>query len=200
MFGLDDFLSIGKAIVDSLVGLTVQVLKVVATAFIEIGKQLGLINKGTDAEDLGDKALQAEEQGISPENYDSFEEFVNSLDDFEKDPLKTEKYSEEDKLKKGVEVATSLIAEKYENLDIEDLAKCAVENSDYFTPERMKEFGELMKTSPDTVNDLVKYLNGTELNDAKLAKDETFLVRIEKAINPLISDDEALQTVRKAQK
>lgn len=199
MFGLDD---IFDSLVDLFKGFALDVLKLVATAIVEFVKALGLLDKDTDIEDLGDKVLQAEEQGISPEDYDSFEEFVNSLDDFKKDPLKTEKYSEEVKLNKGSEVVVALMAEKYENLDIENFVKCAEKNSDYFTPERNNEFAKLLKTSDgeNIVNDLVKYLNGTELNDAKLAKDESILVGIEKTINPSITDDEALQTVRKAQK
>lgn len=195
---LDVFMSIGEVIVESLSKLVPEVLKSVATIFINIGKALGLIDKGTDAEDLGDKVLQAEEQGKKPEDYDSFEEFVNSLDDFEVDPVKSKELSAEEKLTKGVEVVAQLLAEKYEGLDVKDILDCGVKNVEYLTPDRVKELGKLIQTDVGTVNDVIKYLNGTELNDAKLAKDESILVRIEKTINPSISDADALRTVRSA--
>lgn len=190
--------SIGSIIVGTLSKLLPEVLKAVATMFINIGTVLGLIDKDTDAEDLGDRALQAEEQGKKPEDYDSFEEFVNSLDDFEVDPVKSKELSAEEKLTKGVEVVAQLLAEKYEGLDVTDLVDCGAKNVEYFTPDRVKELGKLIQTDVGAVNDVIKYLNGTELNDAKLAKDETTLVGIEKAINPSISDADALQTVRGA--
>ena len=46
-------------------------------------------NKTTNPEQLGDKALQADEDGIHPDNYDTFGEYLNAVEEFEIDPDKS---------------------------------------------------------------------------------------------------------------
>ncbi len=194
----DSILSIGRAIVDFVEKLTVEEVKVFVKAVVELGKELGILDKDTDIIELGDKAIQAEHQGKNLEDYDSSAEFVASLDDVETDDVESEKISDEDKLTKGAELVAQLIAEKYDGFDVEKYAECQADNPEYFTPERIREFGKLIKEDCEIVNDIVDYINGSEVNIEKRIKDEEVLVGIEKAIDSSISDGEALQKVREA--
>ena len=57
--------------------LAVKALACVAVAKLvtAIGKALGLVKEDEKPEDLGDKALQAEEQGITPDKFKSYFSF-----------------------------------------------------------------------------------------------------------------------------
>ena len=88
-------------------GLTIEVAKLVGNILTEIVKSLGIINPDENATDLGDKALQAEAQGIVPEKYDNYQEYLKAVQNFELDPEKSTCFSEIDKLSKGVEFIQS---------------------------------------------------------------------------------------------
>ena len=60
-------LSVAKAL--GAVGLAIEGLKMVVNSLVNVCKALGLIEEDTDPEELGDKAIQAEESGIKPENF-----------------------------------------------------------------------------------------------------------------------------------
>ena len=190
--------TVGKAL--AVAGLAIQGLKVLANAFIALGKALGIIKPETTPEELGDKAIQAEEAGIKPENFDSYAQYVKAVEGFKVDPEKSKLIPEEEKLKKGITLTSSLAAEKYPDFPMETFAKHIIANPQYFTEARMTEFGKLISGNLDMAKTVLGYMNGTEHNDKKLAQAETALKGIEKAINPNISDSEALDNALKSVK
>ncbi|MGP1531290.1 MAG: hypothetical protein ACTTI5_03750 [Treponema sp.] len=190
--------TVGKAL--AVAGLAIQGLKVLANAFIALGKALGIIKPETKPEELGDKAIQAEEAGIKPENFDSYAQYVKAVEGFKVDPEKSKLIPEEEKLKKGITLTSALAAEKYPDFPMETFAKHIIANPQYFTEARMTEFGKLISGNLDMAKTVLGYMNGTEHNDKKLAQAETALKGIEKAINPNISDSEALDNALKSVK
>ena len=190
--------TVGKAL--AVAGLAIQGLKVLANAFIALGKALGIIKPETKPEELGDKAIQAEEAGIKPENFDSYAQYVKAVEGFKVDPEKSKLIPEEEKLKKGITLTSSLAAEKYPDFPMETFAKHIIAKPQYFTEARMTEFGKLISGNLDMAKTVLGYMNGTEHNDKKLAQAETALKGIEKAINPNISDSEALDNLLKSVK
>lgn len=190
--------TVGKAL--AVAGLAIQGLKVLANAFIALGKALGIIKPETKPEELGDKAIQAEEAGIKPENFDSYAQYVKAVEGFKVDPEKSKLIPEEEKLKKGITLTSALAAEKYPDFPMETFAKHIIANPQYFTEARMTEFGKLISGNLDMAKTVLGYMNGTEHNDKKLAQAETALKGIEKAINPNISDSEALDNLLKSVK
>ena len=190
--------TIGKAL--AVAGLAVEGLKALGNAFVALGKALGLIKPETNVEDLGDKAIQAEEAGIKPEKFSSYEEYMKKVEEFETDPEKSKKISESEKLAKGIEVTASLTAEKYPDFPVEAFTKYAISNPQYFTAERMTEFGKLLKGSVDMAKTVFGYITGTEHNDKNIATAENILKGFEKTINPNISDADALKNVLSSRK
>ena len=81
------------------VGLAVQGLKVIGNVLMSLGKALGLIKPETNVTDLGDKALQSE---YNPEDFNSYEDYVNAVEKYDLDPEKSKLTTEEDKIKKGM--------------------------------------------------------------------------------------------------
>ena len=162
-----------------------------------IGKALGLIKEDEKPEDLGDKALQAEEQGITPDKFKSYEEYANRIQNFELDPEKSKNYSTEDKMKKAMEVYSKLIAEKYPEtaVDLDKLATLEQKNPGYLTDARIDQISKMLKDDLKLIGDIERYLSGSETDTVDISKTIDKMVNIEKGANPGMSDAEAYKAV-----
>lgn len=70
--------AVSKAL--GVVGLAAQGLKIIGNAVASVAKTLGIIKPETDVEEIGDRALQAEHQGILPENFGSYEAWIKEIE------------------------------------------------------------------------------------------------------------------------
>ena len=96
---IDTAVSVTKEIgtfVNEVIKLPIEKLKSIIVIAVEVCKLLGLIEE-KNPEELGDKVLQAQEAGISPEDYANIQEYKEMLKDFDIDPEKSSSYSEVDK-------------------------------------------------------------------------------------------------------
>ena len=75
---------------------------------------LGVFKKTETVEDIGDRALQAAEDGITMDKIDGFESYMDALRDFEPNPEKSKSYSSEMKLVAGLGVGTKGVEEKFD--------------------------------------------------------------------------------------
>ena len=189
----------GLGIITAVASLAVKALTCVAVSKLvqAIGKALGLIKEDEKPEDLGDKALQAEEQGITPDKFKSYEEYANRIQNFELDPEKSKNYSTEDKMKKSMEVYSKLIAEKYPEtaVDLDKLAAIEIKNPGYLTDERIKQISEMVKDDPKLIGDIVRYLSGSETDAVNISNTIDKMINIEKGTDPGMSDAEAYKAV-----
>ena len=181
------------------VSLAVKAVACVAVAKLvqSIAKALGLVKEDEKPEDLGDKALQAEEQGITPDKFKTYEEYANRIQNFELDPEKSKKYSTEDKMKKSMEVYSKLIAEKYPEtaVDLDKLAAIEIKNPDYLTDERIGQISEMVKDDPKLIGYISRYLSGSETDTVNISNTIDKMINIEKGANPGMSDAEAYKAV-----
>ncbi len=171
----------------------VPVLKAVANVVMSICQTLGLIKPEEKVEDLGDKAIQAGDEGIKPENYANYQDYVKAVQDFQIDPEKSKRISPEEKMAKALEVQANLLAEKAPELGVEDYLNLIANHMDYFTPERSTELGKLLLTESGAVVNVAEVLNGTEKNPDKIGEAYETLAKVEKQVDPTISDNEALK-------
>lgn len=171
----------------------VPVLKAVANVVMSICQTLGLIKPEEKVEDLGDKAIQAGDEGIRPENYANYQDYVKAVQDFQVDPEKSKRITLEEKMAKALEVQANLLAEKAPELGVEDYLNLIANHMDYFTPERSTELGKLLLTESGSVANVAEVLNGTEKNPDKISEAYDTLAKVEKQVDPTISDSEALK-------
>lgn len=176
----------------AVVGLAVQGLKSLGNVFMSLSKALGLIKPEMKVEDLGDKAIQS---GYNPEDYDSYAEYVKAVEDYDLDPEKSKLTTEEEKIKKGMELATGVTIEKYQEFPIEDFCIAVGNNQKYFTSEKMGEIAKLIQSDGQYIPNLLNYMNGTEKDSAKIQNAVETLVGVEKSVNPAISDKDAYKQV-----
>ena len=170
-------------------------VKMVADAICKIAQSLGLI-KTDKPEELGDKALQAAEAGIKPENFEDYDAYVKAIEKFEIDPEKSNKYTPEEKQKKGMEVAACSMMGELGAEVVESLLTLALTKSNLFTVGRFDALGKICATDKAAVKILVDVLSNRDKSDASISKAMDILTSMEKAENPALSAAEARRQAR----
>jgi hypothetical protein len=198
MFGLGSLitgiLSIGKSLLS--LALPSLIMKGIGTAIMGFAKALGVgVDKDEDdIEEIGDRALQAEEKGIKPEKFESAEDWLNEIekDDWGFDPKKNKDLDPREKISKGIEVSAALCAEKLPNdLRLDLFFNAVFKNNEMFSPEMMSELGKLANTNIDDFRKVVDYMIGKADNFAEIKDARDLLISIEKIINPSLSAEDA---------
>ena len=181
----------------AVVGLAVQGLRVIGNVLTSLGKALGLIKPETKVEDLGDKAIQSE---YNPENFDSYADYVKAVEAYDLDPEKSKLTTEEEKIKKGMELAAGVTIEKYQDFPIEEFCVAVGQNPEFFTEAKMGEIAKLMEADGQYMPSILNYVNGSEKDSKKIQAAVDTLLGVEKSVNPGISDKEAYRNVMRARK
>lgn len=174
------------------VSLVLHDLKTIGNILVTLGKALGLIKPDIKVSELGDKALQS---GYNPEDYDSYLEYVNAVENYNLDPEKSNLTTEEDKLKKAMELAVGVTIEKYENLPVQEFCIAVGENIKYFTETKIKEIGKLIQLDESNISRILNYINGTERDSKQIQRVVDTLMEVEKISNPEISEKEAYKDI-----
>lgn len=166
-----------------------------------IAKALGIIeDQDMDIEDLGDKAIQS---NLDPENFDCYSAYVDAVQHYKTDPEKSAQISEEDKIKKGTEVAAGITIEKYgSEINFDEFSKLLF-NSNFITkdsPERFSKLAEAININPAGVDAAVKFLNDMPMSKSQISAGMELLKNNEKALSPGLSDTDATKNVFAMQK
>lgn len=174
------------------VSLVLRDLKTIGNILVTLGKALGLIKPDIKVSELGDKALQS---GYNPEDYDSYLEYVNAVENYNLVPEKSNLTTEEDKLKKAMELAVGVTIEKYDNLPVQEFCIAVGENIKYFTETKIKEIGKLIQLDESNISRILNYINGTERDSKQIQRVVDTLMEVEKISNPEISEKEAYKDI-----
>lgn len=125
---------------------------------------LAIFQPQETVQDMGDRALQAADQGITLEKFDKFDEYMDALRNFDINPELSEKYTPVEKFVAGLGIATVGIEDKFnaEPGSLNDVWLLPLTNSEYFTPERVTSLLENGKQIGDVSAYLEKKMNGEE--------------------------------------
>lgn len=177
--------------------LSIDGLKEIAGIIKQIGIALGIIKEDTNLEELGDKALQAEQEGIKPENFKTYDEYVRKIETFELDPEKSKKLSPEEKNRRGIEVMSGMVLDAMgPNVPMQKFLEIVLANNNrgYFE----SRIGELSKAIADNRNfigDIVGVLSGSEKNAAKVKDVVENFVQLEKNLDNGMSAVDVMKTI-----
>jgi len=132
-------------------------------------------------QDIGDRAIQAARQDIKPENFDSFEAYMEKIRAFELDPAESSKISETEKFAAGLAVGAQGLDEKFNVREgtMANLWPLVAKNPEYFNSDRLT---SLLSSTTDIAS-LLKYFEGS-LAPAATVETEGKIVAAEKAIAP----------------
>ncbi|MGC8731337.1 MAG: hypothetical protein ACP5RC_03660 [Halothiobacillaceae bacterium] len=166
--GIGSAVSSFVANVAPVIGSIIDAIKPVAEAIGRFANAflqgLGILKPGEKVDDIGERALQAAEVGIKPEQFDNFDDYMSKLRDFELDPEKANQRSQAEKITAGLAVGT-LGAEKkfgYEQGALDTLWLLPMTNAEYFTPERMQSLVSTGRFTGDVFSYLEKRLSGAD--------------------------------------
>jgi len=140
------------------------VVKALATFANALLHVLAIFKPDETVDDMGERAMQAAEDGITPDKFENFDEYMAELRSFELDPEVAEKRSKVEKITAGLGIATAGIEDKF-NLatgSLNHLWLLPVSNSEYFTPDRVKSLLENGKLIGDISAYLEKRMSGEE--------------------------------------
>lgn len=188
MFIIDDILGAITA-----VALAIQAVAVIGQILMTVAKALGLIEDDQQSvEDLGDKAIQAADEGIVPENYESYEQYLHDVENFELDPEKSASIKQEEKIAKGAEVLLKAADEKLgtDGIVVVNLLNAMASNQDFF-----REFGgavdKAIKENPELIKTISSFVADRKLSDGEVDAMTDKMVDIIKTAKPEMSTFEA---------
>lgn len=158
-------------------------------------QDLGLFGKQETPENIGDRALQADAQGIFPDTFDDFSDYMEKLRNFELDPEQSKVSTVDQKIFKGLEVAGRALEDKF-NAPTGNMANIWVlagTNPDYFTSER---FQYILNSGMDVAS-IVDYFEGT-LGGGEALEIEDQLVNIDRQAHPDKNDRASREEIHTA--
>jgi len=145
-------------------------------------KGLGIFKENdSEPEEWGDRAIQAEQQQIFPNQFDDFDDYLDALRNFELDPEKSKESNLEQKIFKGLEVAGRALEAKFNAPEgsMADVFVLHHSNPEYFTSERFQS----LLSSGTSIVDIATYFEG-RVGGAEALNIEDKLVDIDQNAHP----------------
>lgn len=132
-----------------------------ANAFLQ---GLDILKPDEKIDVLGERALQAAEQGIKIEGFERFDDYLEALRKFELDPQKSGNRSMAEKITSGLAVGTVAVENKFNSPagSLNGMWLLPMTNPDYFTPERIQGWIAAGQLGRDVYAYLEKSLSGTD--------------------------------------
>jgi len=163
-------------------GQVAEVIKVVANVVLTV---LDIFKPGEDVEEIGDRALQAAEQGIKPENFDTYDEYMTEIRNFQLDPDKSSTLSSTEKIGAGLAVATNGLEKKFDVPEgsLGPIWMLAASNPTYFNADRLVRIVQTGKN----VTDVLHYFEG-KLGPADAVNARDILMGMERQRSPEKTD------------
>ena len=201
--GISSVLSVVKTLIPVIGKIIGPQLEKLGKAFEAFFKELGLIEKDEKVEEIGDRALQAEEDELHPikiEDFENHEKYLEAVKEYEVNPEKSALIPYDDKMHKAIEIFLGMAIAQY-GQTMSEFSKIVLNNPDFYSKAgRLAEFGSLAKTDNETFSEIVNYIENknmsTEKNDTAFDK----LVELEKKISPESSEEEIWTTVSEMKK
>jgi len=158
-----------------------EILKVVENIANVISQVFGIFGKNESVEDMGDRAIQAAEQGITPDQFDDHESYLNTLRGIELVPERSGELTPTQKIVSGLAVAGRGLDEKFGTPEgtMANLWLLAGANPAYFTADRLSAF---LTTGQDIMS-VVDYFEG-KLGAGESLDVEDKLVGLDKTLSP----------------
>ena len=182
-------------------GLILGALNVVALAVsaIDIGihvcKALGIIKKDMPPEELGERALQAQEKGIKPENYEGrYNEYLREIETIDLEP--EARYSPEEKNEAAAQVLGLALVEHYGKDSGADKflnTELTESNKDFYQPERVISYMDTFKNSGENMENINKYFD-SKLDSLQMFRQvDAKLIEAEKKLG--VNEEQAKQNL-----
>ena len=172
-------LSAVSSLVPKIIELSLKDLKLFVNFLIDVLKSFDDLLPGEEnVEDVGAKAMKAEEEGVTPEQFDDYDAYRKHLEEMEITEEEKNKYTEDERMQKGAEVLTGALIEHVGEVST-DILRYVLQS-----PERGEAYQWIFEENPDRIRDIGAFLAGKELPMEKSEKISTELYESEKQVHP----------------
>ena len=161
--------------------LAVDAIRGIGNTVGDIARALGIFKPDEKPEDVGDRALHAADDGIQPESFDKFDEYMDAIRNFDIDPVKSQKFTPEQKSVAGMAIAVRGMEGKYK-LPVGALNELPIlvsRDPEYFSADRMT---SILATTRD-IPTIIEYFDN-KLGRTDKTTVESVLVQAEQSRNP----------------
>lgn len=158
-----------------------ELLNTIGNIANTVSTVLGIFNGKDTVEDIGNRAIQAAAQDITPDKFEDHAEYMNALRDFDLNPGKSKTITPIEKTVAGLAVAGRGLDEKFGTPEgtMANLWFLASTNPDYFDAEKLTQW---VKTGQDIMS-IVDYFEG-KLGGGESLEVEDKLVALDQAESP----------------
>ena len=195
-----------SAVLGGVAKLVPTVIKIVGTELVTFAKALeafftalGILKPGENVEEIGDRALQAEEDELEPitvENSGSYEKYQERLAEYDRlDPEKSALITQEQKLHKGLEVLMGVSIEKFGEPLAALFPIILRDPTLYSTTGRLEGLAKVAQEDKRQLEDIVGYISGSSRDSAKNDNAFDALSNIERQVNPDATEQEIRNTI-----
>lgn len=174
---------------------TVQAICSVAESVVTLGKCLGIIKTPENQEQIGERCLAAEEQGITPEKYDNdYSAYVKAVNDIDMTNVDKSRWTSQEKALKAIEFSSNFIINDFgPRAQAAILAIANHPESDFYTAERMDHYLKADKEGRIDLDKCIDYIEGKPCDDVSAVRQQ--LAGIECEIDPRMSEADALDKI-----
>lgn len=159
-----------------------NIISAVVSVVDTIGRALGLWGQEETTEEIGDRALQAQEAGIRPEDYERYADYIKEIRGLELDPEKSKTYTSAEKIMAGMGVCYWGLEDKY-GKDTGDLLIHIAKDHEFFNDKRLGAYLDGVRS----VAEVARYFSG-KLNPDDNARVRDDLMQVEKQLDPTKTD------------
>jgi hypothetical protein len=158
-----------------------NILSTVGSIAGNLLQNLGIWGGSETPEEVGDRGLQAHAQGIFPETFEDFDQYMDSLRNFDLDPKKSEESTADQKILKGLEIAGRALEHQFKAPmgSMANVWVLAAANPAYFTSDR---FQSMLHSGVD-ITSVLDYFEG-KLGGGESLEIEDKLVNLDQKTYP----------------
>lgn len=164
---LSSFSNTIAPVIGSIISAIPAIGKTVANVAQGVLGAFGVLKPDEKIEEVGERALQAAEAGITYEEFDDFDEYLDELRNFDLDPEKSNKRTPAEKIVAGLGVGSAGLEDKLDlnTGDLSSMWLLPMTNSSYFNADKLTSLLTAGQISPDTFNYLDSNLSASQARD-----------------------------------
>ncbi|PID73935.1 MAG: hypothetical protein CSB33_01120 [Desulfobacterales bacterium] len=157
-----------------------NILSTIAKVVQAIGIVMDIVKPHETIENIGEKVIQAGEQGITLESFDDdFQKYKERIDRFKIDPEKAKDRPVEHQQIAGIAYVERGLLNRSSYLGISNLYPLMAAQKNFFSPERMQAYAQVAQDVQFSMNKIKNYFDGS-CAFSERSKIEDFLHSAEK--------------------
>lgn len=162
--GLSSFATGVATVIGTAIETFAPIAKAIGTVANALLQGLGILKPNENIENMGDRALQAADAGITMDEFKDFDSYMDVLRNFEPDPDKSKSYSSAQKIVAGLGVGTAGMEKKFdaEPGSLGSVWLLPMANPEYFNADRLQSMLSNGHFNGDAFAYLEKRLTGGE--------------------------------------